>query len=103
LRSASASVLSPCPLTRYAAPGQGPYGIKFAGADSDSGSTLFCVDLAFSIVPAPHGLLLGKTLMPGLGGVLGGAVLRDGLAELRAAFEAAASGQEEPQWAAALL
>lgn len=76
---------------------QGPYSIKFSGTDAESGADLFCVDVAFTITPrtVPRGeeqqhLTLGTTLRPGRGGaVLGGAVLRDAMQELREAFEAA--------------
>lgn len=84
---------------------QGPYGIKFSGTDGGaSGTVLFCVDMAFTITP-PHPtareegqLTLGTALRPGRGGaVLGGAVLRDAMAELRAAFEAANAAPVETQ------
>ena len=70
---------------------QGPYGIKFSGVDGESEAPLFCVDVAFTIMPrGREQMMLGTTLQPGRGGaVLGGAVLRDAMAELRAAFSAA--------------
>ena len=76
---------------------QGPYGIKFSGVGGESEAPLFCVDVAFTITPRgrqeEQHKMLGTTLQPGLaGGVLGGAVLRDAMGELRAAFEAANPG-----------
>ena len=76
---------------------QGPYGIKFSAADQ-AGDALFCVEMAFQITP-PHAAAAGTlgaegaaVLRPG-GGILAGAVKRDALGELRAAFRAINGGK----------
>jgi hypothetical protein len=80
---------------------QGPYGIKFTAVDGED-AQLFCVDMAFTITP-PHAnaIAADDDVLVGLGAAeelpaprrfgeaLGGAVRRDALGELRAAFEAA--------------
>ena len=70
---------------------QGPYSIKFSAQD-DAGTSLFCVEMAFTITPPHKTTLLGAegagVLRPA-GGILAGAVKRDAMEELRSAFRQA--------------